>query len=1227
MNMITLSNSFKLLKPVFISALFIMPLWAVAQCGAPAFSSITVTGTNSATLCWISSQADASNHKWNLKLNDVTAGVIAALDLEVESGSAGLAISPGVSGPGPIQICYDLSLPSASTEYTATVAEQCDGVYSTLSTAAFMTTFTTNAAAAVTPPTPTQFKTISQTVTHIASFAGLELDPSPNVGAPSRLQFTRDLLDDVQNIGSSNIGLDILYSIIENVLDVNIPNWIKTEGVSLGIPGVIVFELDPKLELGITADYGGFIGISKVGKADVDISYPVDITIQAPGDQQFGCGDKVLLETAAEIGEGATIAITPAFYETELGPIFENTAFTIRIGLKAKVKIGCIEGECAFSDSWDVLDELGLPGGELVNVPFDIGTIPPFIKVCEDVFDSNAELGDLLACSTGTNIFQMIFDHLGANPQQSVIDAMFTANNHMVEITQPDLPSSAGIDIPEFFGRFKKVRPSDLKQTVNGNKLIVEANGGKFEELSRLSLDLISLLELFNIPTSYSLGGGIGEVDLGDLNLNLTTDLDLNYTFDPTSRANINLGQPMSWRVLNPVTNVVIAAGTSQIIPSVKMGNNIEVTIPDDFTQATSIDEEFLLNANFTTNTILHYNNSLSIELFQFSCCNGSVDFALIPEFEIVENEMPGSPKTIEDHTLSWDNSNFNKPTETFSLTPDQTPPVIQCKPVTVTLNQWGTASILSDEVLNAATSYDLPLTGTGTIKVLSVSPNAFSCDDISGATALLAVEDGNCNQATCISAVTVIDDSAPEMLCPDDFVVENDAGACGAVVDIPTPTVFDNCSYTLLARYQNVDENDNPISAWSAWLADPDGFYAVGRWKIEWQAKDPAANEESCIFYFDVIDTELPVLQCDNPTYVFNGEASLDLNLSDFASATDNCEVAQLSIDLDEIFCEQLGEVLTVTATAIDIHNKVNTCTSTLTIGGLPCGWSQDPDGVGCVDGNSISYDVPTEVFTATSTNCYYASPFTGDELAFGRRTLCGNGSLTVEVTNIEGTASGWAGIVMRESSDSGAKKVQLTTNMGSTLSRREVRSTANGAAFPQQFPGYGRSWLQLVRTGNQFSGFTSNNGIQWYPAMTALVSMNSCIEMGLVVTNYQQVSTVTATFANVMYADMTNSLMAQAGPKITIANSTPIAHIFPNPTTGKVYLQMPIAGNTSSAPVQIRMYNALGAQVAATQLAPSVEVMELDQLSSLANGVYFIQVAQAGQLFFTKRIVLEKD
>jgi FtsP/CotA-like multicopper oxidase with cupredoxin domain len=120
--------------------------------------------------------------------------------------------------------------------------------------------------------------------------------------------------------------------------------------------------------------------------------------------------------------------------------------------------------------------------------------------------------------------------------------------------------------------------------------------------------------------------------------------------------------------------------------------------------------------------------------------------------------------------------------------------------------------------------------------------------------------------------------------------------------------------------------------------------------------------------------------------------------------------------------------------------------------------------------------------------------------------------------VTGISGTALGWAGVVMRESNAAGAKKAQLTTNL-SSLSRREFRTTTNGAANPQQFPSQNRYWLRLVRAGSQFSMYVSANGLAWYFVGAQNIPMNACIQVGLVATNYQQTSTVTATFANVSF------------------------------------------------------------------------------------------------------------
>src|SRR5690606_31531934 len=100
------------------------------------------------------------------------------------------------------------------------------------------------------------------------------------------------------------------------------------------------------------------------------------------------------------------------------------------------------------------------------------------------------------------------------------------------------------------------------------------------------------------------------------------------------------------------------------------------------------------------------------------------------------------------------------------------------------------------------------------------------------------------------------------------------------------------------------------------------------------------------------------------------------------------------------------------------------------------------------------------------------------------------------------------------------GAKKIQLTTNL-SNFSRREIRAITNGPSAPQQFPSFNRYWLRLVRQGNTFIGYTSPNGTNWYQVMVVNIEMNQCIDMGMIVTNYNSNSTIVATFANVSYTE----------------------------------------------------------------------------------------------------------
>jgi len=285
-----------------------------------------------------------------------------------------------------------------------------------------------------------------------------------------------------------------------------------------------------------------------------------------------------------------------------------------------------------------------------------------------------------------------------------------------------------------------------------------------------------------------------------------------------------------------------------------------------------------------------------------------------------------------------------------------------------------------------------------------------------------------------------------------------------------------------------------------------------------------------------------------------------------------------------------------------------------------LACGWSAEPNGVGCNAGNNVAYNPGNQVFTVTSTNCYYPNSFTSDALAFAQHDLCGNGSITAEVTSITGNALGWAGVTMRENNTAGAKKAQLMTNL-STQSRREFRTTTNGAAYPQQFPSQNRYWLRITRTGNQFAMYISQNGTSWSFNGTQTIVMGNCIEVGLVVTNYTANSTVTANFANVSVTggNITKPAINTQEDILTAADFS----IFPNPTNGLVEIDL---SSYHQRKVEMELYNLQGKLLRSINIE-SVKGKEEIDLTSFANGMYLIRVRAEGIPDVTKRVVVNSN
>ncbi len=173
----------------------------------------------------------------------------------------------------------------------------------------------------------------------------------------------------------------------------------------------------------------------------------------------------------------------------------------------------------------------------------------------------------------------------------------------------------------------------------------------------------------------------------------------------------------------------------------------------------------------------------------------------------------------------------------------DVTPPEVICKDITVQLDASGNIAITPFDVDNGSNDES----GIG---FLSVSPDAFSCDDLGPIQVTLTVSDIYGNENSCIAIVTVVDNLAPSLTCPGDRSEPVDGSMNFTLPD-----------YTLLAT-----TTDNCSSA-PAITQDPlpgaiiNGVGTIQRITI-W-ANDGNGNTSQCTFNVTLVEGSAPTIAC----------------------------------------------------------------------------------------------------------------------------------------------------------------------------------------------------------------------------------------------------------------------------------------------------------------------------------------------------------------------------
>ena len=171
--------------------------------------------------------------------------------------------------------------------------------------------------------------------------------------------------------------------------------------------------------------------------------------------------------------------------------------------------------------------------------------------------------------------------------------------------------------------------------------------------------------------------------------------------------------------------------------------------------------------------------------------------------------------------------------------------------------------------------------------------------------TRIWTASDSSGNTTTCTQTITLVDTTAPRLVCPPDLTPE-----CDAITNTGFATATDNCS-----------------TATITW-ADQTTTSACARViRRVWTATDACGNAATCTQTITFVDSAAPVLECP-PDLTLDCDASANTG---FATATDNCSTAAITW-ADQTTTSACARVIRRVWTANDACGNAATCTQTIT-------------------------------------------------------------------------------------------------------------------------------------------------------------------------------------------------------------------------------------------------------------------------------------------------------
>jgi hypothetical protein len=376
---------------------------------------------------------------------------------------------------------------------------------------------------------------------------------------------------------------------------------------------------------------------------------------------------------------------------------------------------------------------------------------------------------------------------------------------------------------------------------------------------------------------------------------------------------------------------------------TVTVTNNAPITYPLGVTNVTWTATDGSSNTAVCTQTVTVVDNqapiltcptSLTVNTDAGVCTTSATSFVLGTAtatdncpgtITIVSNAPTSYPKGVT--TVTWTATDANglvsTCNQTVTVVDNQNPTVVCHSNITVNtdLNQCsalvsGIAPTVADNCPGVVYSYQI----SGATTASASGPFSSYTFNKGTSTVLFTATDASGRTATCSFTVLVKDMQAPTLTCPPNAIYPNTTGICGAIGLILTPpTVVDNCSTPTAITVTN----NAPY------------FYIYGNNYVTWTATDQAGNSISCVQVVEVIDTQVPTVNCPanitvnvNPGQTFASNVSIGT-----ATASDNCWLVGNVTNNHTSTTYPLG-VTQVTWSAMDqTFLNVGTCVQTVTV------------------------------------------------------------------------------------------------------------------------------------------------------------------------------------------------------------------------------------------------------------------------------------------------------